>query len=289
MEAEALAHTLTSPRGSDVLTRLAAAIAEAGDLDRAEAVARTISEPDAQALALATLVGPAAQRGDLDRADRLITDAAGLAHHNRAEVLLRLTEASAATPALDDACQRLAVEAEALARTIQWPDDKAEALTRLVAVVGSRLAADAEAAARDAREEEEMSAALHRLAAVIAQTGDLDRAEALARTITHRNADTVSPALASVASAAARAGDFDRAEALARTITNARAKARAAIDLIAASARTGDLDRAKHLWALVLAVDDPQLWLAESAAEFFPSVGEYAWDILAAVYATPDA
>ena len=51
----------------------------------------------------------------------------------------------------------------------------------------------------------------------VAQAGDLDRAEALARTITNLYFQT--RALASLPALAAQAGDLDRAEAITRTIT----------------------------------------------------------------------
>ena len=62
-----------------VLAELAGAAAQAGDPDRAsrlaaeaEALARTITNPDAQAQALAQLAGAAAQAGDPDRARHLM-------------------------------------------------------------------------------------------------------------------------------------------------------------------------------------------------------------------------
>ena len=45
---------------------------EAGDLDRAETLARTITDPDSQAGALTGLAAVIAEAGDLDRAVRLL-------------------------------------------------------------------------------------------------------------------------------------------------------------------------------------------------------------------------
>ena len=61
------------------LTGVATAAAQAGDLERAEALARTITDPPYQARALAGVATAAAQAGDLDRARRLVTDAEALA------------------------------------------------------------------------------------------------------------------------------------------------------------------------------------------------------------------
>jgi Trypsin-like peptidase domain len=77
--AEALARTITNPDDqARALTELASAAARAGDPDRAhrladdaEALARTITSPDAQARALAALASAAARAGDPDRAEAL--------------------------------------------------------------------------------------------------------------------------------------------------------------------------------------------------------------------------
>jgi hypothetical protein len=183
--AEALVRTMADPDDQvRALSDLATAIAQAGDPDRAEALARTITNPDDQAEALASLAIAVAQAGDPDRA------------------------------------ARLAADAEALARTITDPDRQAWALSYLVTA--------------------------------IAEAGDLDHAEALARTIT--DPDRQAEALASLATASAQAGDPDSAarlaadaEALARTITDANRQARVLTNLATASAQAGDLDRAARL------------------------------------------
>jgi len=100
---------------------LAAAAAQVGDLDRAEVVARAITEPAARAQALATLAA-AARAGDVGRASRLAADA------------------------------------EDLARTITDPDAQAGALTQLATVAAQAGDADrtrhllALATSADARE-----------------------------------------------------------------------------------------------------------------------------------------
>jgi hypothetical protein len=53
---------------------MTAAATQAGDLDRAEALARTLTNPDAQAQALNDMATAAAQSGDLNRAERLLAD-----------------------------------------------------------------------------------------------------------------------------------------------------------------------------------------------------------------------
>jgi hypothetical protein len=145
--------------------------------------------------------------------------------------------------------------AEALARTITGPEDKARALTRLSAIAvragdldrANRLTADAEIFARIITDLGDQGRALTRLVTAIAQAGDLDRAEVLARTINQPWAQA--DALTSVATAIAQAGDLDRAEALARTITRADNPAHALAGLATIAARAGDLDRASRLTA----------------------------------------
>ena len=70
-------HHRPAPGRRETLASLAGAAADAGDLDRGEAIARSITNPYRQAEALASLAGAAADAGDLDRGEALarsITD-----------------------------------------------------------------------------------------------------------------------------------------------------------------------------------------------------------------------
>ena len=143
--------------------------------------------------------------------------------------------------------------AEALARTITDPSDRAQALTGLASAAAQagdpdrayRLATDAEALARTTTSPYAKARALAGLASAAARAGDPDRAEALACTIT--DPYYRAQALAGLASAAAQAGDPDRAEALARTITDPSYQAQALTQLASAAAQAGDPDRAEAL------------------------------------------
>jgi tetratricopeptide (TPR) repeat protein len=79
-DAEALARTITDP-DYQVLAEFVEAVAYAGDPARAEALARTITDPHAQAQAQAFsgLADVAARAGDRDRAYQLADDAEALA------------------------------------------------------------------------------------------------------------------------------------------------------------------------------------------------------------------
>ena len=86
----------------------------------------------------------------------------------------------------------------------------------------------------------------------LAAAGDLDRAEALAQSIT--DPDQRVKAVARLAEAMAYAGDVEcahmlaeRAEALARVMTIPSQQAKTAADLARVVAAAGDLDRARML------------------------------------------
>jgi tetratricopeptide (TPR) repeat protein len=243
--AEALARTITNPDDqARALGGVATAIAQAGDPDRAEALARTITNPDHQARALADLAGVAAQASYRDRAFRLAIEAEALArtitnpdHQARALAGVATAIAQAGDPD----------RAIALARTITNPGVRADMLTSLAGISAQadnrdRPATEAEALARAITSLVGQAWALRTVATAIAQAGDPDRAEALARNITNPHARA--RALASVAIAIARDGDPDRAEALARTITNPGVQADTLTSLAGVAAQADNPDRA---------------------------------------------
>ena len=219
--AEALASSITDPDvQARALATVAKALAEAGDLDqarqvaqRAEATARSSTYPARQARTLAAVAKALAAAGDLGRAEAAVR---GIADPDvQARALADVAEALAGAGDLDQARQ-VAQRAEAIARSITDPDTQAQA-----------LAAAAKALAR---------------------AGDLTRAEATARSIT----DPYAPypqthALAAMAEALARAGDLGGAEAAARAITDPDAQARALAAVAEALAGAGDLDQARQV------------------------------------------
>ncbi|HYB86690.1 MAG TPA: trypsin-like peptidase domain-containing protein [Streptosporangiaceae bacterium] len=211
--AEALARTIADPdRQSDALIELAIAIAKSGDLDRAEAIARSITDPDRQAEALTGLVTAVAGTGDRGRA------------------------------------HQLAADAEALARTIADPDSQGWALAGLAAAVAGAGDLDgAQALARTIADSDNQDRAMAGLAAAVAGAGDLDGAQALAHAIA--DSDQRDWALAGLAAAAAAAGDVDRAQALANMIADANGQADALAGLVTVAARDMDRGRADQLAA----------------------------------------
>ena len=156
-------------------------------------------------------------------------------------------------PAILDRADRLAADAEAIARIIIEDHAKAYVLIELAAAAAQvgdpdrahRLAVDAEAVARAIDDQDFQAAALTYLVTAAVQGGDLDRAEALARAITAPTDQA--KVLAELVTSAAKATDLDHAEALARTITDQYFQSRALAGLATAAAEIGDLDRAHRL------------------------------------------
>ena len=110
-----------SIRNQSIPAALPAVWARLGRFDHAEALARTITSPDARARALAELASAAAQAGDPDRASRLAADAEALARaitspDDQAQALTELARAAAQAGDPD--------RAEALARTITTPTSR---------------------------------------------------------------------------------------------------------------------------------------------------------------------
>ena len=270
--AEALA-VIDASQQAQVLALLAeATLADEPDrakeaVQRAEALAQAINDPDQRAQALAALVKAAAQVGDPDRAKALVIQAEAAARtvtspSRRAQVLTVLAEAAARAGDLDRA-KALVIQAEAAVLAIGYPFHRERALVMLAAA--AMMARDlnrARAAAlaiTDPYRGKQVRAALLKAEGA----GDLDQSEALAVT----DPDQRARVLTVLAEAAAGAGDLDRAKAavqrahaLAQRIPKPDQRAEALIALVKAAAGAGDLDRAEALAiqaeVAVLAIDD---------------------------------
>ncbi len=164
---------------------------EAGgaDLDRAEAAARAVTEPEPLARRLAGVAVDAAAAGDRDRALRLAPEAVVLARaladsRPQSEVLAQAATATARAGQPD--------AAEALAREIITPRHQTAALSALAQLAveagdrtrAARLAADAQAAAQSAIDPDYRDQALVYLAAAVAEAGESGVAEDLAAAVT---------------------------------------------------------------------------------------------------------
>ena len=297
---EDLAHTIDdSHHQVNALTELARAATRVGDPERAsrlianaEAVARAITDPHFRAGGLTEVASAAAQAGDLDRAEALVRTITGPFPVDHAEALAKVASAAAQAGDLD--------RAEALTRSITHWIWQARALIVLATAAAqasdperaSRLAAQAQALVGHETGPYGQERMIAEVASAAAQAGDLDRAETLAHTITDKEQKVW--ALTEVACAATRIGDGDSAsrvaadaEALARTITDPDEQAQALGKLASAAAQAGDIDRARHLLALALSVDSPDIrWQLKGVSHLFPSTIREAGDVLANAYTT---
>jgi hypothetical protein len=211
---------------AESLAKLAEAAAVAGDHGRAiQLIADTkgrvgsITHTRSRVSILTGTARAAAAAGEPGLAGRLMTDIEALINdldqpRERAESLARLAETAAVSGDWN--------RAESVALAITKPEWQASALARLAKcaigqgehVLARRLAIDAEAMARaTARTGQRLAAPLSQLALTLADIGEFDRAQVLARTI--RYAETTAHVLGAVAAAVFVAGHRDQARQLA--------------------------------------------------------------------------
>lgn len=220
-DAVALAAQLANHEQRD-LAALGVALARAGDLERAEAVAAANPDGSDPEEIRTALVAAAAQAGDLDRAEAIAR--AALDEMSQAELLISLIPAAVQAGHYDRA-SKIAIDVEALA------DEYADVDPRYVDYVKARV--------------------LAKLASAAVQAGDLDRAQTLVQSITHW--DDKAKLLPRLVDAAVAAGELDRAQALVRTLTNSEGRAAALVGFMAAM-HADDLNQAE---TLVRTVVDP--------------------------------
>ncbi|WP_144120912.1 caspase family protein [Catellatospora sichuanensis] len=225
--AEALARSISDPRQrAQALTAATRAAAASGDPDRAEQIARSVTDPYLRAQALTAATESAAASGDPDQARRLAADAEQAAWsvtnpYLRAQALTAATRAAAASGDPD--------RAEQIARSVTDPGMRAQALTAATESAAAsgdpdqarRLAADAEQAAWSVTNPNLRAQALTAATKAAAASGDRDQAWRLA-------AD---------------------AEQAARSFTDLGMRAQALTAAAEAAAAVGDLDRARRLAA----------------------------------------
>jgi hypothetical protein len=213
--AEALARAVTDPElRAGTITLLARAVVEAGDLDRArdladtaETTARTLTLSRRWALALADTAGAVAQAGDLDRAGELADIAETFA---RATVEPRWR------------AQALAKAAEALARSGS-PERAMDVIAEVEALT---------VAFEDPHDRQWVHATV---AKALAHAGKTERALEVAHTITNRL--NRAPVLYEIIAAVARAGDLGHARGLVMAITDTYDQLRAATKAARAAAQ----------------------------------------------------
>ncbi|MEU9381116.1 serine protease [Streptomyces sp. NPDC048279] len=250
---------------ANIPTNLPALWATLGQPNRAEQIARSITDPYRRAKALAGVAGAVAIAGDHERARRLATYVEQIAPSitstpRRSQVVAGVAGAVAAVGDHERA-RRLAADAEQIARSIIDPTRRAQVLAdaaEAVAAVGDhervrRLAIDVEQSARST-DPHRRAQVLAEVAGAVAIAGDHEQArrlaadaEQIARSIT--DLDRRTEALAGAVGAVAAAGDHERAEQVARSINNADWRAEALAGVAGAVAIAGDHERARRLAA----------------------------------------
>lgn len=252
-EIEALTNAITEPsrRIAALITLMDTATA-CGDHSRAAASAAhiepcidAIADPHEQVRELTTASRAMASQGDRNKADALVTRAEGLARTiPDAEARDRATGWVANCVASSGDYTR----AETLLRKITDADTLGWIQRDLVGTIARRGDVDhAEALARSIGDPYwHRSGALAEVGEALAERGELDRAEALARS--SRDISVQSPVLASLVKAMAEADDLDRASALISDIHSGYWQTRALAALAGQAAGRGD-----HVWAAMLA------------------------------------
>jgi tetratricopeptide (TPR) repeat protein len=240
LESSAAAAARTVERGR------AEAAARAGDLDRAEVIASSLTSED-EARVLVSMAEATAKAGDLHRAAKLLVRVEALAHSVRATGPMRSTRVIRNHLSEEANVRVLALLADAVAKV--GDIDRAGALI-----------VRAEDIARAITVTEAQARALLSVADAVAKVGDVDRASTMighAAEIAHSigNSYTRAGVLAAVAEAAAKAGDLDRAETIADSIDTVVTPEDRARALLAAT-ETADLRRRARAVARALRIAD---------------------------------
>jgi tetratricopeptide (TPR) repeat protein len=253
----ALTRDQIARRNGTMPTPLPAVWVELGKPTRAEALARSITDPTGQARALAGVAEALATAGDVRRARQVAGEAEATARSvpgssSQATALAEVAEALARVGDVD--------RAGATAQSITEPFAQAQALTSVARALGragdedraGRVLGQAETAARSVADPSRQSWALADIAEALATTGDPHQAEVTARAIV--NPSWQARALARVARARATAGDPDRAgqiireaEATGRSVTDLSWQVHALDEVAEALAAAGDADRARQV------------------------------------------
>jgi lipopolysaccharide biosynthesis regulator YciM len=236
--AEQLARSMTdSARQSVAMVRVAEALVAAGLADRAERLARTIIDPFWQARALAPVARALTASGDIQRAVRLANTLPD--PYGQMEVLTQVAEALVAARRIDDA--------EQLARSVSDRYVAARLLGQVAtAMVMSGDVDLAEQLAHSVQPADVQEEVLAQLGKTLAEARHLDRAGEIAQGLSDRAGQA--EVLAQLAEAFALSGLPDRAEQLARSIAEPSWNARALAMVARAHAATPGLtDRAERL------------------------------------------
>ncbi len=244
--------------GNAALESVVTALVEAGDIGRAETLAHSITDPVSRTRSLVAVTTAMVTAGDVQRTTELIDYVQAHirsipdAYHQS----LALTSAAEALFAagVPDRANELIDQAEARADDAETDPDLLTSIAKVLANAGevdraTVLVRQAERKARTQTYRFSLTGMVTSLARALAEAGDFDRAETVARILTPYERRE---ALTAVACAMAKAGELDRAETAARSVTGRYSGSEPVISVATAMAEAGAFDRAERLaWTLV--------------------------------------
>lgn len=252
---------------------VAQALAQGGQYQEAEATARSVTDPDSRAIALAEVARALARAGRHRQAEAIaleaesVARAAGADPSCRAADLARVAEALALT-GQEAHARDLASRAVSIARSVTDPLRRRRALTEIagpLARAGQRelaaaIALEAEASARSTLQEH----ALAQVTSALTWAGRQDRAEAITRSLTDPYCASIALAEAAVALASGGHSELAssaaiQAETTARSVTDPNSKEQALHRAAKGLAWAGKRERAEaiaaHCEAAALSAD----------------------------------
>lgn len=267
VRAESIARTGTDRqerhRRSSVLANLVQALALAGHREKAEAIIRGIGDGVSQASVRAALAQGTAIAGDLGQAQAIVSTIGN--DHQQASVRIALARTAAAAGDF--------AKAEAMLPSI-GAESRVNVLAHLAAAAraagndhGARAYADRAKATIHSMDKEQphvRERALADLVLAVAAAGESARANAIIAQEIHSH-DLRERAMANLSQAAAASGDFDRAESIARRITHADHQARALVQLTTMSQSAGNVTRADTIARTVEHSEYVDVAVAETA------------------------
>ncbi|MGW2721613.1 hypothetical protein [Streptomyces sp. NPDC001492] len=257
-----------SARQASVLVELVRALTAAGDIDRAELIASSITAPSIRVDMLGELVSRRITACELEPAQGLVQQIERVAHSYddpalygdvQVHALGELMRTSTAIGSLDRALD-VAERAERVARSIRQPGSRAAALAEVahaLATAGEvaraqELAGEAERIVRSGTDPYLRTLLHAEVARGLASTGEIERARELAERTEHDAGDIEHPyfrerVLAELLPALATVGRLKSAENLVYSVEDRDRRVRILAELVPVLVRTGRPDRAEAL------------------------------------------
>jgi tetratricopeptide (TPR) repeat protein len=253
--AEAMARSITEPMVQWRLTATAQRLATTGDVNQAARFTDTISDPGYRAHALAAVARALVVAGDLDRAKTVAYQVENLAdsmkdawNQYQAYALVAVVQAFVAVGDPDRA-KAVTCRLKNLANSTKRDDDRALLLVEVVQALIAMSDVDQAEAIAESSVARSSDAWRSRmlLALVEAAVAGGDNERADAIIQSITDGNCQRQAVAAIAKEATTADDFDRAETLALSITDQRRRDEAMVSVAIAAIKKGDTARARAI------------------------------------------